>query len=294
MTYDMDSLQQKSFKLIEDQYILAYRYLVSPVSRSYTHAMATTFARSALRTARLSSTYPTFASRQASPVFRRFLATPAEKQPTIRLGTEAPNFQAKTTHGDIDFHQWLDNKWAILFSHPADFTPVCTTELGAFAKMRDEFDRRGVKMIGLSANDLNSHGRWIADINELSQTDLQFPIIADADRQVAFKYDMLDAQDLTNIDEKGIAFTIRSVFIIDPSKKVRLTMMYPASVGRNTSEVLRVIDSLQTGDKKGVTTPIDWQVGDDVIVPPSVSTEDAKKKFGEVREMKPYLRYTKI
>jgi alkyl hydroperoxide reductase subunit AhpC len=123
---------------------------------------------------------------------------------------------------------------------------------------------------------------------------VQFPIIADADRKVAFLYDMVDQQDLDNIDQKGIAFTIRSVFIIDPSKKIRLTMMYPASTGRNSAEVLRVIDSLQTGDKKGVTTPIDWQVGDDVIVPPSVSTADAKKKFGEVREVKPYLRYTKI
>ena len=123
---------------------------------------------------------------------------------------------------------------------------------------------------------------------------MQFPIIADADRKVAFLYDMIDQQDLENIDQKGIAFTIRSVFIIDPSKKIRLTMMYPASTGRNSAEVLRVIDSLQTGDKKGVTTPIDWQVGDDVIVPPSVSTADAKKKFGEVREVKPYLRYTKI
>lgn len=123
---------------------------------------------------------------------------------------------------------------------------------------------------------------------------MQFPIIADADRKVAFLYDMIDQQDLDNIDQKGIAFTIRSVFIIDPSKKIRLTMMYPASTGRNSAEVLRVIDSLQTGDKKGVTTPIDWQVGDDVIVPPSVSTADAKKKFGEVREIKPYLRYTKI
>lgn len=123
---------------------------------------------------------------------------------------------------------------------------------------------------------------------------MQFPIIADADRKVAFLYDMIDQQDLDNISEKGIAFTIRSVFIIDPSKKIRLTMMYPASTGRNSAEVLRVIDSLQTGDKKGVTTPIDWQVGDDVIVPPSVSTADAKKKFGEVREVKPYLRYTKF
>ncbi|GIZ42264.1 hypothetical protein CKM354_000553900 [Cercospora kikuchii] len=206
----------------------------------------------------------------------------------------APNFQAQTTQGNIDFHEFIGDKWAILFSHPADFTPVCTTELGAFAKLRNEFEKRGVKMIGLSANDLGSHDKWIQDINEISNTQLSFPIIADADRKVAFLYDMIDQQDLENIDEKGIAFTIRSVFVIDPSKKIRLTMMYPASTGRNTSEVLRVIDSLQTGDKKGVTTPIDWQVGEDVIVPPSVSTEDAKKKFGSVREVKPYLRYTQI
>ena len=206
----------------------------------------------------------------------------------------APNFQAKTTHGDIDFHDFLGGKWTILFSHPADFTPVCTTELGAFAKLKGEFEKRGVKMIGLSANDLGSHDRWIKDINEVSNTDLQFPIIADADRKIAYLYDMVDSQDLTNIDQKGIAFTIRAVFIIDPSKKIRLTMMYPASVGRNTTEVLRVIDSLQTGDKKGVTTPIDWMPGDDVIVPPTVSTPDAKKKFGDVREVKPYLRFTNV
>ena len=160
--------------------------------------------------------------------------------------------------------------------------------------MKDEFEKRGVKMIGLSANDLGSHDRWIKDINEISNTNLQFPIVADADRKIAFLYDMLDAQDLTNMDEKGIAFTIRAVFIIDPNKKIRLTMLYPASVGRNTSEVLRVIDSLQTGDKEGITTPIDWQVGEDVIVPPTVSTEDAKKKFKDVREVKPYLRFTKV
>ena len=180
------------------------------------------------------------------------------------------------------------------FLTPADFTPVCTTELGAFAKLKDEFEKRGVKMIGLSANDLGAHDRWIKDINEISKTNLQFPIIADADRKIAFLYDMLDAQDLTNIDEKGIAFTIRAVFIIDPSKKIRLTMLYPASVGRNTSEVLRVIDGLQTGDKKGVTTPINWQVGEDVIVPPTVSTEDAKKKFKDIREVKSYLRFTNV
>jgi glutaredoxin/glutathione-dependent peroxiredoxin len=227
-----------------------------------------------------------------TPLLRRGFATPTAEQPRIRLGSIAPNFTAKTTHGDINFHSFIDNSWAILFSHPADFTPVCTTELGAFAKLKDEFEKRGVKMIGLSANDLQSHDRWIEDINDISKTNLQFPIIADADRKVAWLYDMVDAQDLTNIDEKGIAFTIRSVFVIDPAKKVRLTMMYPASTGRNTSEVLRVIDSLQTGDKKGVTTPIDWQVGDDVIVPPTVSTPDAQKKFRDVREIRPYLRFT--
>lgn len=144
-----------------------------------------------------------------------------------------------------------------------------------------------------SANDLGSHDKWIEDINEVSNTSVQFPIIADADRKVAFLYDMIDQQELDNLSEKGIAFTIRSVFIIDPSKKIRLTMLYPASTGRNSAEVLRVIDSLQTSDKKGVATPINWNVGEDVIVPPSVSTEDAKKKFGQVREIKPYLRYTK-
>ena len=223
------------------------------------------------------------------PVYlpHRSLATSADAQPRLRLGSIAPDFTAKTTQGDIEFHNWIGDKWAILFSHPADFTPVCTTELGAFAKMKAEFDKRGVKMIGLSANDLSSHGRWIQDINEISKTKLQFPIIADSDRKIAFTYDMVDEQDVTNKDDRGIAFTIRSVFVIDPQKKIRLTMMYPASTGRNTSEVLRVIDSLQTGDGKGVTTPIDWIPGDDVIVPPSVSTEDARKKFGDVQEVKP-------
>jgi len=231
--------------------------------------------------------------RPSAPLFRRYLSTPAE-QPRLRLGSTAPNFTAKTTHGDIDFHEFLGNSWAILFSHPADFTPVCTTELGAFAKLKDEFEKRGVKMIGLSANDLGSHDKWVDDINEVCETNVQFPIIADADRKVAFLYDMINQDDLDNIAEKGIAFTIRSVFIIDPNKKIRLTMMYPASTGRNTAEVLRVIDSLQTGDKKGIATPINWQAGDDVIVPPSVTTADARKKFGDVREVKPYLRYTNI
>lgn len=215
------------------------------------------------------------AQKSTLPTLRRTFASPTD-QPRLRLGSIAPNFKAKTTQGEIDFHEWLGDKWGILFSHPADFTPVCTTELGAFAKMKAEFEKRNVKMIGLvriasfyplglsrltrlqSANDLGSHDRWISDINETSETDVQFPIIADADRKIAWTYDMLDTQDTENIDQKGIAFTIRSVFVIDPSKKIRLTMMYPASTGRNTSEVLRVIDSLQTGDKKGVTTPINW------------------------------------
>ncbi|GMG12012.1 unnamed protein product [Aspergillus oryzae var. brunneus] len=144
-----------------------------------------------------------------------------------------------------------------------------------------------------SADKLDSHGEWVKDINEVGNTNVQFPIIADPDRKVAFLYDMIDQRDLDNIAEKGIPFTIRAVFIIDPAKKIRLTMLYPASTGRNSAEVLRVIDALQTADKKGIATPIDWTVGEDVIVPPSVSTEDAKKKFGEVRELKPYLRYTK-
>ena len=175
-------------------------------------------------------------------LFRRSLATAVEEQPRLRLGTTAPNFTAKTTQGDIDFHKWIGEKWAILFSHPADFTPVCTTELGAFAKMKGEFDKRGVKLIGLSANDLSSHGRWIQDINETSDTDLQFPIIADADRKIAFTYDMVDAQDVTNKDEKGVAFTIRSVFVIDPQKKIRLTMMYPASVSKPFSSHVLLCD----------------------------------------------------
>ncbi|KAJ4992507.1 Mitochondrial peroxiredoxin PRX1 [Stagonosporopsis vannaccii] len=231
--------------------------------------------------------------RPAAIPLRRGLTIPAE-QPRLRIGSVAPDFEAQTTHGKIKFYDFLNGKWTILFSHPADFTPVCTTELGAFAKLKDEFDARGVQMLGLSANDLSSHDQWVNDINETQNTTVQFPIIADADRKVAFLYDMIAQDDLDNIKEKGIAFTIRSVFIIDPAKKIRLKMDYPASTGRNTAEVLRVIDSLQTGDKKGVVTPINWNVGDDVIVPPSVSTEDAKKKFGDVRELKPYLRFTNV
>ncbi|KAL2359530.1 hypothetical protein RJZ56_007614 [Blastomyces dermatitidis] len=205
----------------------------------------------------------------------------------LRLGSTAPNFKAVTTKGEIDFHEFIGDKYVILFSHPDDFTPTCTTELGAFAKLEPEFTARGVKLIGLSANGLKSHYDWIKDIDEVTGSNLQFPIIADADRKISYLYDMLDYQDTTNVDEKGMAMTIRSVFIIDPNKKIRLILSYPASTGRNAAEVLRVIDALQTTDKNGVNTPINWNRNDDVIIPPTMKTEDAIKKFGDVRVVKP-------
>lgn len=171
---------------------------------------------------------------------------------------------------------------------------MCTTELGAFAKLEPEFTRRGVKLIGLSANTIDSHGKWIADINEISGSDLRFPIIGDKQRQIALKYDMLDYQDATNVDEKGIAFTIRSVFVIDPKKTIRTILSYPASTGRNTAEVLRIVDSLQTGDKHRVTTPINWVPGDDVIVHPSIKNDQAKEMFPDFKIIKPYLRVTPL
>jgi len=223
------------------------------------------------------------------------MGSQAEERPApLRLGSIAPNFQAETTNGPIDFHEFVGDSWVVLFSHPEDYTPVCTTELGAFAKLEPEFSKRGVKLIGLSANTVDSHGGWIKDINEISNTTLRFPIIGDKQRKVAYLYDMLDYQDTTNVDSKGIAFTIRSVFIIDPKKTIRLIMSYPASTGRNAAEVLRVVDSLQTGDKHRVTTPINWVPGDDVIVHPSVKGEEATKLFPEMRTVKPYLRFTPL
>jgi len=216
------------------------------------------------------------------------------RPPPLRLGSTAPNFDAETSNGPINFHEFIGDNWTILFSHPDDFTPTCTTELGAFAKLEPEFTARGVKLIGLSANTLEEHKEWIKDIDEVTGSNLKFPIIADRERKVAYLYDMLDYQDTTNVDEKGMAMTIRSVFVIDPKKKIRLMFSYPASTGRNTAEVLRVIDALQTTDKHGVNTAINWIPGDDVIVPPFVSTDDAVKKFGDVRVVKPYLRYTTV
>ncbi len=205
---------------------------------------------------------------------------------SLRLGDIAPDFTAETTQGTISFHEWLGNSWGMLFSHPADFTPVCTTELGKTALLKDDFAKRGVKVIAVSVDDLASHGRWVPDIEEVNGVKVNFPIIADADRNVATLYDMIHP----NASEKA---TVRSVFIIGPDKKVKLTLTYPASTGRNFTELLRVIDSLQLTSNYQVATPADWQDGDDTIVIPAVSTEDALVKFPKgLNIVKPYLRYT--
>jgi len=219
----------------------------------------------------------------------------------LRLGSIAPDFEAETTKGPIKFHQWLGDSWGILFSHPADFTPVCTTELGEVSRKHAEFEKRGVKVIGLSANDLGSHEKWIQDINDFGnkvshpndKTEVQFPIIADADRKISVLYDMLDALDPTNVDAKGQPFTVRTVFVIDPRKVIRLTISYPAQTGRSFDEILRVVDSLQLGDKHKVTTPVNWKKGDDVIVHPGVSDDQANELFPSgFRKHLPYLRTT--
>jgi alkyl hydroperoxide reductase subunit AhpC len=204
----------------------------------------------------------------------------------IRLGDIAPDFTAQTTEGEVNFHQWLGDSWGTLFSHPADFTPVCTTELGAVAKIKSEFAKRNVKVIAVSVDPLDSHKKWISDINETQACSMNFPIIADTDRKVAMAYDMIHP----NVDDKA---TVRSVFVIGPDKKVKLTITYPASTGRNFAEILRVIDSLQLTAKHKLATPADWKNGQDCIVVPAVSDEAAAQLFPQgVRKIKPYLRYT--
>jgi alkyl hydroperoxide reductase subunit AhpC len=205
---------------------------------------------------------------------------------SLRLGDIAPNFQAKTTAGDIDFYEFLGNSWGILFSHPADYTPVCTTELGKTALLQDEFAKRNVKVLAVSVDSLDHHNGWVKDINETQNCSVGFPIIADTDRNVATLYDMIHPNASEN-------FTVRSLFVIGPDKKVKLMITYPASTGRNFNEVLRVVDSLQLTAGYSVATPADWKHGEDVIVVPAVSTEDAIKKFPKgVQVVKPYLRYT--
>jgi thioredoxin-dependent peroxiredoxin len=205
----------------------------------------------------------------------------------LHLGSIAPDFTQESTEGPIQFHQWIDGKWAVLFSHPKDFTPVCTTELGLVAKLKPEFDRRGVKVIALSVDPLDSHKRWISDIEDTQKTKLNFPILADADRKVSTLYDMIHP-------EANDTFTVRSVFVIDPQKKVRLTFTYPAATGRNFDELLRVIDGLQLTDKFSVATPANWKDGGDVVI--STALTDPKvlqEKFPKgYQELRPWLRLT--
>ena len=204
----------------------------------------------------------------------------------LRLGDAAPNFKASTTEGEIDFYEYLGNSWGVLFSHPADFTPVCTTELGRTAQLADEFSKRDVKVLAVSVDPLDKHEIWVKDINETQHCQVGFPIIADENRVVAGLYDMIHPN-------ASATFTVRSLFIIGPDKTVKLFITYPASTGRNFFEVLRVIDSLQLTANYSVATPADWKAGEDVIVVPAVSTEDAKTKFPKgLRIVKPYLRFT--
>lgn len=203
---------------------------------------------------------------------------------TLQLGDTVPDFDADTTEGHIHFHDWIDGSWAVLFSHPKDFTPVCTTELGAVAKLKPEFDRRGVKVIGLSVDPVSEHKKWADDIEETQGAALNFPLIADPDRKIADLYGMIhpNASD---------TLTVRSVYIIGPDKKLKLSVVYPASTGRNFDEILRAIDSLQLTANHSVATPADWRRGEDVIIVPSVSDEEAREKFpGGWKTVKPYLR----
>lgn len=205
---------------------------------------------------------------------------------SLRLGDIAPNFKAQTTAGELDFYEYLGTGWGVLFSHPADYTPVCTTELGRTASLQSEFEKRNVKVLALSVDPLDKHKGWVNDINETQHVTVGFPIIADEDKSIANAYGMIHP----NASE---TFTVRSLFVIGPDKKVKLMITYPASTGRNFVEVLRVIDSLQLTSGYSVATPADWKEGEDVIVVPAVSTEDAIKKFPKgVNVVKPYLRYT--
>jgi alkyl hydroperoxide reductase subunit AhpC len=204
----------------------------------------------------------------------------------LQLGDTVPNFTQKTTAGEIDFYDWAGDSWVVLFSHPADYTPVCTTELGEVAKLKPEFDKRNAKVIALSVDNVESHQGWINDINETQSTDVNYPIIADEDKKVSELYDMIHPK----ADPK---VTVRTVFVVDPQRKLRLTITYPPSTGRNFEEILRVLDSLQLTDKFSVATPVNWKEGEDVVVSPAIPTEEAQKKFVQgVKEIKPYLRMT--
>ena len=205
---------------------------------------------------------------------------------SIKLGDIAPDFNAESSLGNLNFYEYLGDSWGILFSHPADYTPVCTTELGKTSELKPEFDKRNTKVLALSVDGIDNHKGWISDINETQNTEVEFPIIADQDKKVSELYDFIHPN-------ASATLTVRSLLIIDPNKKVRLIITYPASTGRNFTEILRVLDSLQLVDNYGIATPVDWKDGEDVIIPPAVSQEDAEKKFTKgVKVVKPYLRYT--
>jgi alkyl hydroperoxide reductase subunit AhpC len=213
----------------------------------------------------------------------------------LQIGDTAPDFHAQTTEGEIDFHDWIDGSWAVLFSHPKDFTPICTTELGYMAKVKPEFDKRNVKILGLSVDALDNHTGWASDIEETQGTAPNYPLIADTDFNVAKLYDMLPASTSGDPSKRTPAdnMTVRNVFIIGPDKKIKTILVYPMSTGRNFDEVLRIVDSLQLTSKHNVSTPVNWKQGEDVIIAPAISDEDAKSKFPKGwKTLKPYLRLT--
>ena len=212
---------------------------------------------------------------------------------SLRINDEAPNFKAQTTQGDIDFHQWIGDGWAILFSHPKDFTPVCTTELGYMAGLEPEFKKRNTKIIGLSVDPVTDHGKWAADIEETQGHKVNYPMIGDPELKVAKLYDMLpsDAGNTSQGRTAATNATVRTVFIIGPDKKIKLMLVYPMSCGRNFDEVMRALDSIQLGAKHTVATPVNWKPGEDVIIPTSVTDEQAKQKYPQgFKTLKPYLR----
>ena len=206
----------------------------------------------------------------------------------LRIGDTAPNFTIATTAGEINFHDWAKGKWVFFFSHPADYTPVCTTEMGRTAQLAPEFEARNCAPLGLSTDTVEEHLGWIKDVNATQNTSLKFPIVADVDRRIAELYGMIHPSESSTA-------AVRSIFIVDPEHKIRLTMTYPMAVGRNFDEILRVIDALQTVDKHGIATPVEWQTGDKVIIPPTVSNADASQKFPQgFDEILPYLRYVDV
>jgi len=223
------------------------------------------------------------------------MAARRSTQMSLRINDEAPNFTAQTTQGEIDFHKWIGDGWAILFSHPKDFTPVCTTELGYMAGLEPEFKKRNTKIIGLSVDPVENHGKWAADIEETQGHKVNYPMIGDTELKVAKLYDMLPADAGTTSEGRTAATnaTVRTVFIVGPDKKIKLMLVYPMSTGRNFNEVLRVLDSLQLTASHKVATPVNWKPGEDVIIPPAISNEDAEKMFpGGWKTLKPYLRVT--